>query len=47
MMEILHTDGIQTTSPVSVILDGFTLQTVSNSKDLLMKNSIFSFDNSG
>ncbi len=35
------TEAIQTTAPISIILEGFTFQTVSDDEDLLMKNSFF------
>ncbi len=34
-------DGIKTTSPVSIILDGFTLQTVRTYNDVFIKIDFF------
>jgi len=34
----IYIDGMKTTTPVSIILDGFTLQTVRDYRDLLVKN---------
>jgi len=37
----IYTEDIKTTSPVSIILDGLTLQTVRGYKDLLIKEWVF------